>query len=111
MRCSESAVGWRVEAREKASGFFRWGDLTLFGRNVSGDVRASADDALVDGGNRIRAEGANVVLPFDPDEVIETLRNERYVDERESAAGTGSPVRRAYYAVRPLLPVAVRKYL
>lgn len=53
-------------------------------------------------------------LPDDPDAALDYLRLERYQDAVGGAAtapGSGSPVRRAYYLVRPLLPVAVRKHM
>ena len=44
---------------------------------------------------------------------IDDLRRERYVDNSGTASGTGGMkrlARGAYYAIRPLLPVGVRKY-
>ena len=56
-------------------------------------------------------EHGRCVLPFDPDEFVEDLRQERYVN----SAGRQSTLRRlgkaAYYAVRPMIPFALRSYL
>jgi len=53
-------------------------------------------------------------LPFDPDEAADSLRLERYVSTADGMAGGASSkslVRRAYYLVRSLLPVRVRRRL
>lgn len=59
-----------------------------------------------------RIEAQTWVLPFNPDEVISNLRYERY---RNGVPGPSpendSLAYSAYYAVRPFLPVAVRKHL
>lgn len=54
------------------------------------------------------------VLPFDPDEAADSLRLERYVSTADGMAGGASSkslVRRAYYLVRALLPVKIRRRL
>ena len=53
-------------------------------------------------------------LPEDPTAAIDYLRLERYQDEaggEAAAPGSGSNLRRAYYMMRPLLPVALRKHM
>jgi peptidoglycan/xylan/chitin deacetylase (PgdA/CDA1 family) len=52
-------------------------------------------------------------LPFDPTKVADNLRFERYVSGnawQRSRLVSGGVIRRAYYTLRPLLPVSVRKY-
>jgi peptidoglycan/xylan/chitin deacetylase (PgdA/CDA1 family) len=53
-------------------------------------------------GGIVRRDGA-IRLPFDPDEALGNLRREAYVRE-----GVRAAARRAYYAVRPLLPRPVQ---
>jgi hypothetical protein len=48
-----------------------------------------------------------ISMPFDLAEVVSNLRNERYL-ERSVFNSTAAPV---YYLLRPLLPMAIRKYL
>lgn len=60
----------------------------------------------------LKALGA--YLPADFDQAVNFLRLEKYQDQAGdsvTAPGSGSPVRRAYYWVRPLLPVALRKHM
>lgn len=53
-------------------------------------------------------------LPFNPSAVADNLRCERYLDNRLPSDATTlelkSLARKAYYGLRPLLPVAVRKH-
>jgi hypothetical protein len=54
------------------------------------------------------------LLPFDLAEVVTNLRHERYRDARQVAAMRlvmKAAAERAYYLVRPMLPVGVRKHL
>jgi hypothetical protein len=57
-----------------------------------------------------RADDGSLLLPFDPDEAIETLWSERY--RESSTAGPGRVLRRlglaTYYRLRPLMPRAVQ---
>ena len=56
-----------------------------------------------------RAPGGATILPFDPDETIGNLRSERYLSLRGDRARTATgSARRAYYAIRPLLPRRVQ---
>lgn len=93
--------------------FFRFGpDLTCYGglasRHASNGRKGSLEDAL----GSVKFESNTCYLPFDPDDVIDNLRLERYLlsahNGHDSRKGV---IRNAYYAVRPLLPVAVRKHL
>ena len=61
-----------------------------------------------------RGLAGDAVLLDDIERTIDELRHERYIDSSitESAqSGLKTLVRKAYYQVRPLLPVALRKHL
>ena len=63
---------------------------------------------------KVSSSGTNVDLPFDPVQVLDNLRHERYPSlqgSAHSANKSGSLVRTLYYLVRPMLPVALRKHL
>ena len=53
----------------------------------------------------------SVVLPFDLEEVIQNLRLERYTRNCQYGSSENGLIAWLYYAVRPLLPVAVRSHL
>jgi hypothetical protein len=57
----------------------------------------------------IRPEDGRVVPPFDPTDVIDSLRHEHYASP--SAACTNRLLRELYYSARPLLPVSLRRHL
>jgi hypothetical protein len=116
-KCPASAANFQAEGvfTEKEPGFFRFGpSLICFGRLSSGRTNGSSarklDDAL--SGARITDEACH--LPFDPDEVVANLRQERYLADWQAGGGrwpTRSIKQKAYYAMRPLLPVPVRKHV
>lgn len=95
----------------KAPGFFRFGSgVTCFGRSglPAGNLPAhNVPDALP----LVQAQGSEIGLPFDADEVIENLRRERYVSKALDPSVPDRLMRRAYYVARPFLPVSVRKHL
>jgi hypothetical protein len=97
------------------SGFFQFGeDVILYGRLSEGKVAKIVSEPLVDVLPRVRIEENRCFLPFEPDVVADNLRCERYrapVQPNGNGSLGKSLVRNAYYAVRPLLPVALRKYL
>ncbi len=78
--------------------YFNFGDGTLFGRH-SGNV---ASEICID--------DDQICLPFEVDETLDNLRLERYVSPDQNHP-TNSLIGRAYYFVRPLLPVGVRRHL
>jgi len=52
-----------------------------------------------------------VCLPFDLEEVVENLRLERYTENAQFGSSGKGIVAQMYYAVRPFLPVAIRRHL
>ncbi len=114
-RCPAKYVDFRLNGDLVSDpGFFRIGpDLTCYGRVSTGhtwpDPSALLDDVL----SAVHIENNACLLPFDPDELVENLRLERYNGAmpvlRRSL--TGAVGRKTYYAVRPFLPTSVRKHL
>jgi hypothetical protein len=96
-------------------GFFRFGpDAICYGHVGTGYTSPAADAELYDASTDVRMEDGSCTIAFDADDVVENLRRERYVAEALPAGlgpSSGGFVRKAYYMVRPLLPVAVRKHL
>jgi hypothetical protein len=99
---------------EGSPGFFRFGpDILCYGRSSSGtspDVQlAGRYDAL----NAVRVRDSLTELPFEFSAVIENIRKEHYVQQLSSERKgiTRKPlIRKAYYAVRELLPVSIRRH-
>jgi peptidoglycan/xylan/chitin deacetylase (PgdA/CDA1 family) len=96
-------------------GFFKLGELRLFGRTNGGSVSNGPSENLSSIDSLVRDGNGTVSLPFDPTEIIENLRFEKYAGaangQTSQITDNKSLSRRLYYAIRPLLPVKVRKYL
>jgi hypothetical protein len=115
-RCPSSYADFNIQGEPTSEpGFFRFTpDLICYGKLSSGltnrDHRAQLHDSALPG----LIEQGKCCLPFDPDEISDNLCLERYRNAQGSAAGSPnghSLSRKAYYAVRPLLPVSIRKHL
>ncbi len=115
-RCPEDSVNLGlIQPGLGAPGFFKFGPEAIGYGQVgvafaSDDVRRELHDASSD----VRIDGGACLISFDPGSVVENLRRERYVADGPSDGGGLTHrglVRKAYYAVRPILPVSIRKYL
>jgi hypothetical protein len=94
-----------------ASGFFTFGkNVVCYGRGKPGAVSSSATGHLQDLLSHVLCDGSRVTLPFDPREIIENFRRERYINESK-CAGASNVVQKLYYTFRPCMPVAFRKHL
>lgn len=97
------------------SGYFRLGPgTTCYGQTSSGfraeQPTASMYDVLQD----VRIENSTALLPFDPTQVIDNLRRERYLDNSQIGETTFSPkrlLRDGYYLLRPFMSLGLRRHL
>jgi hypothetical protein len=114
-RVPEDGLG-RVCAAEPAgkSGYFRFGpDAVCYGQCASGVSEKVETSELYDAFKDAHLSESEVHLPFDPAQIVGNLRTERYASNLRPKEGRifDSPlIRKAYYLVRKLLPVAVRKH-
>jgi hypothetical protein len=96
-------------------GFFRFGPTTTcYGQSTSGVSTSVESPALHDALKTARLKDFEVHLPFDPGQIVDNLRRERYVNHTGAKQGRivdHPAVRKAYYAVRDLLPVSIRRHL
>ena len=97
------------------AGYFRFGpDVLCYGQSLSGVRAKCPTDLLYDAMNDVVPDGSTLRLPFSPTDIVANLRYERYASSANGTGkrlGGGSAARRAYYAVRPILPVSIRKHL
>lgn len=98
------------EALPPKASYFTFGGNTLYGRH-NGDQSIAAVSADVASNSELNSELGTVRLPFDTDEVVDNLRFERYVDSSDHGHPANSFIGQAYYFVRPLMPVRVRRIL
>jgi hypothetical protein len=102
------------ERAKTSPGYFRFGpDVICFGRCASGTLAETAVPSLHDAGEHVEASGSTVRLSFDPAEVIDNLRYERYIANStngEKPYPANGALQSLYYWLRPLMGVTVRKY-
>lgn len=96
------------------SGYFRFGhDTMCYGRcSVSNGIRPFTDPTY-DAIEYTTIEASVPCFPFDPVQVVDNLRFERYpvfANRTWKTFTAWNAVRRAYYLARPLMPVKVRKH-
>jgi len=114
-RISVSATNlWEIEGAQKSPGFFHFGpELVCYGNSSSGTSSDFATANRFDALQQTKPNGAGTYVPFDFGAVIDNLRSERYFPHL--AAGkkgfSRNPyVRKAYYGIRELLPVSIRRH-
>jgi hypothetical protein len=110
-RCPESYVRLNLRGPvSESSGYFNFGTgTTCYGRCAGHSPASSPEETLHDALTDATIEGGTVCLPFDLKQVVDNLRYELYSQEASSPAET--TMARAYYLVRPLLSVSVRKHI
>jgi hypothetical protein len=91
-------------------GFFRFADVTCYGRCAGGRPAHRVTDVTGPVPAEPAAGDGTVRLPFDLSEVATNLRQERYATNGKTSLAA-HVMRTAYYITRPLLPVPVRKHL
>jgi hypothetical protein len=113
-RCPEHYIRLALKGSlSGTAGYFRFGEDSFgYGRCSGWDPPASADEVLHDASPDVSIENGVISLPFDLAEIVANLQREQYVDsDRKQGSILQSAVVQAYYLMRPLLPVAVRKHL
>jgi len=110
-RCPENKVQLdRQTPLSENSGYFEFGSgTTCYGRSA-GRAPSSVPEQAAGARCDANIEGETVSLPFDLEQVVENLRCEVYAQPSRSSAKKRA-IAWAYYRMRPLLPVSVRKHL
>lgn len=112
-RCPERFADFRSadeHSGETSSGYFRLGsDLVCYGTTAI-QGRPEVSDSLPDVSSQVRIDGSACVLPFNPTEVANNFRYERYVSA-DQKPGRRRVMRDVYYCLRPALPVSLRRHL
>jgi hypothetical protein len=114
-RCPEDVADFTVTADLSSdSGYFRFGSDTICYGQCSSRIPAKlVTETLHVACPHLRTNASTVQLPFDPVQVVDNLRFERYVPNSwrgRANLTTTNAARNMYYLVRPFLPVAVRKH-
>src|SRR5206468_5018449 len=84
-----------------------------YGQTSSGTLQPDAGKDLYDILKDVKAVNPDTVLPFNPDQIIQNLRYERYMasDADRARAKLFKLAKKAYYFFRPLMPVRFRQHV
>src|SRR5689334_17999268 len=99
----ESLCSFELNTPAGETGFFRFGpSVVCYGRYKPGQVSSSPTEISQDALNDVRICGEAIQLSFDPSQVIDNLRNERYTSavSKRTGAITSLLRRKVYYSVR-----------
>jgi len=112
-RCPSNAIRFAVRnGLSENAGFFQFGKGVVgYGKYSQYQPSTTAGGNLPDATKDVKLESGTVCLPFHLDEVIDNLRFERYTEERQYGSSSDGPISSLYYAIRPILPVAIRRHL
>lgn len=110
-RCPEKLLEFRVaEGLSPEAEYFQFGPgTTCYGRHLNGLHETGSPSRIVDVVSSVSLDGKCVVLPFDPDEVVDNLRLERYGQVRPGAIDR--LLKEIYYWVRPFTSRWVRRHI
>jgi hypothetical protein len=112
-RCPDSFVDFKLkdeQPNENRQGYFTFGS-GLFCYGWSGlEACEKVTDSLPDALHQVLIKGSTCFLTFNPTEVADNLRFERYV-KRVTGPGWKNLTRKVYYALRPVFPVSLRRHL
>jgi len=111
-RCREEDVPILQKAQVAEDvGYFRFAANVLYGGYCGPQVAKSPSDVLRDAFEDTVLENGQVTLPFNLNQVVDCLREERYAVALSEQPGGWGVMSRAYYLLRPLMSVAFRKHL
>jgi hypothetical protein len=112
-RCPESFPDFALSgALSSEEGYFRFGPTAACcGRSASTVCDTLVETLLHDSVEEVTVGNAQVRLPFNPAEIVDNLRLERYANRGRPENRYESFRRKLYYLLRPLTNLAVRKQI
>jgi hypothetical protein len=94
------------------SGYFRFGPNICYGQSSCGFRSLAPSDGLYDTASAVAAGPSFLRVPFDPTQVIDNLRLERYAsDSRRLDGRRQTSWQGTYYSVRRFMPASLRRAL
>jgi len=104
----------RFTARRPLSaepGFFRFGDEIAYGQCSGALPAATAGGSLPDLSALVTSGDSGVILPFDLNQAVDSLRGEGYRAAENRNLASRPLVRNVYYGLRPFLPFSLKRRL
>jgi peptidoglycan/xylan/chitin deacetylase (PgdA/CDA1 family) len=110
-RCPAEFLPWQLSGTLSFNqGYFRFGEnVTCYGHSCYGALEAQAGAELYDALADVAVRNGTVELPFDPTEILDNLRLERY--NGGIRLRLQRLLKKGYYQLRPLMGVAFRSQL
>lgn len=110
-RCSEGFFDLSLSAPlSSENGYFRFGPNAIcYGRSFAQQRGVRPDSLLYDLLGDIKVDGSRLGLPFDPTEIIDNLRLERYANNSGIGNTLENFARRLYYHLRPITTLRMRE--
>lgn len=110
-RCPPSILNMELQSElGNGAGFFQFGPgLICYGRSSKGFRKEQVGPNLYDVAADVQSHAAEILLPFNPKEIVENLRLERYPGTRESWIRSSG--RKIYYQLRPFLNHSIRRQI
>ena len=96
---------------KNGSGYFRFGEEVCYGQCADIDLANMPNGSMQNALQNAKIQGNSISLPFDLAEIVNNLRNELYVKDSIFRSPTTAAAAKAYYLIRPILSVSVRKYI
>src|SRR5207244_10108105 len=91
-------------------GYFQFGSkVTCFGRSTLPVQQALSGASQVDALKSVVAKNGELVLPFDPTEVLDNLPLERYARDDGWKRGSQNILKKIYYFLRPYTSLSFRR--
>jgi len=110
-RCPEEFLDFRLSCDlSLESGYFQFGvGTTCYGRFSKEINPTQLSSQLVESLQMVKCDGKQVLLPFDPTEIIDNLRLERYL--RSQLRAYEHVLKSLYYRLRPITNRSLRKQI
>jgi hypothetical protein len=110
-RCPENFLDFSLSGTISSSeGYFRFGpNATCYGRSSSAVCDRPVESVFHDSADEAVGGAGQLKLPFNPAEIIDNLRLERYPDSGSAESGYEKFQRKLYYLLRPLTCLNVRR--
>jgi hypothetical protein len=110
-QCPKGFLDFRVSGElSPDAGYFQFGpNATCYGRTSNGIGHAKVSSAAVDVLPNVVIDDTQIVLPFDPNEVIDNLRLERYPSGQLRARE--KTLKEIYYWLRPFTTRSMRGWI
>lgn len=114
-KCADKLAEFSLHGElSRERGYFRLGDNAVGFGHCTADAAPVLNGQIPDVRQEVCIKSGRVELPFDPQEIADNLRFERYVTGfslNGKQPMSKKVVRNAYYAFRPLFSVAFRRHL